>query len=223
MHTSRAPLITHGDGRTVAASPHRHWHRWARVAIGICAAACHNATGTTSVSFLRATIRPDVASMTGPISFEGSGAFYLLGPVGGVGTKDQITLLSEGTGPSFGNRFIFTWYNAGQLAVGEYAIHTPQDGELEGRHGLEAVISMHVNGIDSYASSTGILTIMRASSTRVEGRFVFRAQRYCYRNRDNTVSEGSCIPSQVDSRAARVDVSGTFVLERRTFPSSGRP
>lgn len=181
---------------------------------------CQHATSPapTPSHFLRASITPVGGNATNLRRFEGSGAYTNMGSAGSPSGGDYLIMYSMGEGASLGNMMLFSWYDADRLTIGEFPIHAPQDGEFETRSGLEAVLSTHRNGVESYASTTGALTITGVTDSTVTGRFSFRALRYCYRNPNVPGGDGSCIPSQLDPTAPEVVIAGTFALGKRAVP-----
>lgn len=195
---------------------------WARRSTVLCLvlASRYPPTSTPPAAFLRASVTPVGANPTRLRQFEGSGDYYAMGSVGAPSTGEYFIVYSVGAGESFGNTMLFSWYDAGPLTVGDYPIHEPQGGPEETRKGLEAVLSTHRHGVESYASTTGTLTITSVSDSAFEGRFSFRASRYCFRRPDIPGGDGSCIPSPIDLLAPQVDIEGTFVLVKRSAPGS---
>lgn len=204
---------------TVQLLPNRRRARWSAV-LCLCLVGCqHPASPTPAPSlFLRASITPVGANTTSLRQFEGSGAYINMGSAGSPSGGDYLIMYSMGDGASLGNTMIFSWYDAGRLTIGEFPIHEPQDGAFETRKGLEAVLSTHRHGVESYASTTGSLKITGVTDSTVTGRFSFNALRYCFRDPDVPGGDGSCIPAPLDSTAPQVVIAGTFTLGKRTVP-----
>jgi hypothetical protein len=154
-------------------------------------------------SFLRATLSGAVQTQ-----YEGTGTFFNGGGPGS-GSPPSFGLNSSGGASSRDQAFSLTRNQSGHLPErGTYPLQLPKPA-AEQWPGFAAVYRRMVHdGVESYVSDAGEVTITSSSPHRVEGTFRFSGVRYCARTLRGL--EGACGPGEIDPNAPRIEVAGSF-------------
>jgi hypothetical protein len=165
-----------------------------------------------SPSFLRAAVEGALVE-----SYEGTATFH----VGTPGPGRQQFQISSYGGTTEGPSFAITRWDGGRLGVGSYPLGLVDlDAYLAADVGQPRGITLQYFHTgeefeEQFVAYEGVLEITHSSRGRVEGRFTFKGERYCKRERvrSNPPKEpiGPCSPQS--SRlldAPEIQVTGTF-------------
>lgn len=145
-------------------------------------------------------------------SYSGDGEFVV--GVGGDGSP-LFSLGSQGQADAGRQVFQLLTLGGGVPAPGAHALSTVDQSNPNAR-GTTAFYSRTVDGwVESYAASSGELTITSSSRNRVAGTFRFTGYRYCAVEQMGTGMEGPCRPTaQPIAGAPQVEVTGSFSAVR---------
>jgi hypothetical protein len=172
---------------------------------------CDAFTSSATVSYFVASVEGSVQS-----EYAGAGRLYTGSRPGGGQT---FSIYSEGEDGHAGQFFSIRSYDGGVPRTGTYPLRL-LDGDVSNPENTGFGAQHWRRGgeeTEFFVADSGTVTIERATSRQVEGRFEFSGFRFCTEAASGG-SEACAIPAAAPQDAPRITVTGRF----RVSPPDGR-